>query len=232
MNRNLLALGAASLVAASSAFAQEEVSVTTTFAWESAYVFRGVQLAEHSYMPSIDVAYGGGYFGVWAALPVQHDDRNEVDFYAGYSFETETGVAMDVGLTYYTYPSRSAKAFDNDVNTVEAYVGTTLEGFLNPSVYLYHDFDDDAWTAELSAGHSVPLMERTTLDVGGAIGWSDRGSETDYVYFLASAGVGYAINDYVSSSLYLNYSISSEDLMFGYNDDDKLWVGVSITGGF
>lgn len=232
MNRNLLALGAASVVAVASVNAQEEISVTTTFAWESAYVFRGVQLAEHAYMPSVDVTYGSGYFGVWAAMPVQKDDSNEVDFYAGYNFEIENGLTLDVGLTYYTYPDQAKKTFDNDFNTVEAYIGTTFSGFLNPSVYLYHDFDLESYTLELSGGHSIELVERTTLDFGGAIGWSDADRSDDYVYFLASAGIGYAINDYVSSSFYVNYSVSSENYMFGYNDDDKLWVGLSITGGF
>ncbi|MFW6353576.1 MAG: TorF family putative porin [Verrucomicrobiota bacterium] len=228
MKKYLIACGAAS-VALSASLSAQEVSVTTTFAWESSYVFRGVQLAEETYMPAVDFAFGDAYAGIWAAMPVSNEP-NEVDFYAGYGLTVADDLTLDVGVTHYTYPDSGADILEDD-STTEIYVGTSFDAPFAPSVYAYYDFDLETFTLEGSAGHSIELDDRTTFDMSGALGYVNPDVSDSYTYAVGSVGLGYAINDYVSGSLYANYAWSSEDQMFD-DDSTELWFGFSITGGF
>jgi uncharacterized protein (TIGR02001 family) len=228
MNKKLIVLGAVSAIAASSAIAQD-LSVTTTFAWESKYVFRGVQLAEETFMPSIDFAYGGAYFGVWTAQPVD-DEANEVDYYAGYSFEVSELISLDVGATVYTYPDS-----DGD-STAEIFIGAAFDVALSPAIYLYRDLDLDTTTLEASAGYSWPMDEKLSIDLSGAVGFVEPDSGDSYAYGTLSAAMGYAFNDYASASLYVNFSAASEDYEFPGDSErmrsSAIWFGFSVTAGF
>lgn len=229
MNKNLIAFGVASIALATAASAQDEISVTTTFAWESSYVFRGVQYAEESFMPGLDVAIGGAYFGIWAALPAGAE-ANEVDFYAGYGADVADGVSLDFGVTHYTFPSSGAD-IGEDGATTEIFAGAALDLPVSPSLYVYYDFDLEAFTFEGSIGHSIEIDEKTTFDLSGAVGYVSPDGGDSYTYILASAGFGYAFNDYASGSVYANYSSASEDMMFD-GGSDEFWFGFSVTGGF
>jgi uncharacterized protein (TIGR02001 family) len=59
-------------------------SVTVDFPYASKYVFRGIEYAKDSIQPSIEVASGNFYAGVWTNQPVTNNSDNEFDFYAGY----------------------------------------------------------------------------------------------------------------------------------------------------
>lgn len=234
MNKNLIVFGTAALVAAGASFAQDEISVTTTFAWESSYVFRGVQLADETFMPAVDFAYGGAYFGIWSAQPAD-DEANEVDLYLGYGFDVGDGISADVGVTYYMYPDSSEDVFDSDVNTFEVYAGLSFDAVGSPSIYLYRDLDLDAWTMELSGGQSFDISDNDKLSFGlnGAIGYVLPDEDGEYLYVQASASIDYAFNDYASGSIYLSYAVTSEEYEYmGDLEDDEIWFGFSISGGF
>ncbi len=70
MKNTLIGLGALSLISVASLSAQDEWSVTSGLAYESSYVFRGMKLAESTYFPSVDVAYGNFYTGLRS--PARH----------------------------------------------------------------------------------------------------------------------------------------------------------------
>ena len=63
--RILIALTPLILFGNRSVSAQTSITVDTAFAYESEYVFRGIQFADHSFQPSVDVGWGGFYFGSW-----------------------------------------------------------------------------------------------------------------------------------------------------------------------
>lgn len=249
IKNKLIALGAVALVSASTAGAQSELSVTTSFTYETAYMFRGVKLAENTYFPSIDVSYDAFYAGVWAALPVDTRTDNEVDFYAGYGLQLSELMSLDLGATYYTYPSSTDKFFDGDVNTLEFYAGLAFEVPYSPAFYVYYDIDVEAFTFELSAGHSIEIAENLTFDVSAAGGWvvldddldsadlTDLDTYDNYGYFVATVGFGYAVTEATSISIYASHSIATEDYGFMRGgryevSDNETWFGFSVTAGF
>jgi uncharacterized protein (TIGR02001 family) len=231
----------AAIVAGSSFAGAQELSISTTVAWESDYVFRGVGLAEEYFAPSIDISYGDFYAGIWAALPVDSVYGNEVDFYAGYGLGLSETVSADFGFTYYTYPDAGDSFFDSDVNTFEIYGGVSFEAPLSPSVYVFYDFDTEALTLEASAGHSVEISEQGSVDFTGYLGYVD-GLKADigipsvgfgsvsYYYYGLGVALTHAFTDNASASIGVNWYGSEEDTIMG--DDNELTYGVSFSAGF
>jgi len=242
------AITAAILAGASFAQAQE-MSVTTTFAWESEYVFRGVALAEDTFMPSVDFAVGGAYFGIWAALPVDTVYGNEVDFYGGYGFDISETFGMDVGFVYYTYPDAQDDFFD-DPNSLEFYVGFNFAVPASPSLYISYDVDLEALTLEGAVGHSFEMGDASAIDVSGYYGYVEPDEGSGYYYYGIGASYGYSFNDNVSLTVFTNlYGAENDTLgfervnmmdeegnvigtMMATTDDMELSYGFAISAGF
>lgn len=237
MKKTIAILAAA--VASASMVNAQELSISTTIAWESDYVFRGVQFAEEYFAPSVDISYGDFYAGIWAALPVDSMYGNEVDFYAGYGLGLSETISADFGFTYYTYPDAGDEFFD-DVNTFEIYGGLSFEAPLSPSVYVFYDFDTEALTFEASAGHSVEISEQGTVDFTGYIGYVDgfkgevgiptTGGGVSWYYYGLGVALTHAFTDNASASVGINWYGSEEDTIMG--DDNELSYGVSFSAGF
>lgn len=228
---------AASVAGATIAGAQE-LSVSTGVAWETDYIFRGVQLAEEYFAPSVDVSYGDFYAGMWAALPVDAEFANEIDFYAGYGFGINETVSGDFGVTYYTYPEGGSAD-----DTVEAYAGLSFETDLSPAIYVFYDFDLEDFTIEASVGHTVELSEEGSVDMSAYLGWREFGDDvagiSDHTYYGAGVAYNYAFTENASFSIGLNWYANSEDtigedvaLGVGLDDDNEFTISTSITAGF
>ena len=137
------ALALASLVAGVSAQAQDAavssegsaLSVTVDVTYVSDYVFRGAKLAGASIQPSVEASYGNLYAGAWNSSSISDESVSEIDFYAGYGFDLTEKLSLDAGVTAYTYDGGSAD------DSIEAYVGASLDVLLTPSLYYYYDFD-------------------------------------------------------------------------------------------
>jgi uncharacterized protein (TIGR02001 family) len=231
MKKTTVLLAAA--VAGASISGAEELSISSTFAWESDYIFRGVQLAEEYFAPSVDLSYGNFYAGIWAALPFDDDSYNygsEVDYYVGYGFGVSETVSGDVGFTYYTYDGQD-DFFDSDVNTFEIYGGLSFEAPFSPAVYAFYDFDLEAFTLELSGGHSVEIDETSSMDFGLYLGFVDADG-AEWTYYGASAAYVYAFTDSASASVGLNYYGADEDAIDMGTDDNAFTFSVSFTAGF
>ncbi len=215
----------------------QELSVSTTFGWESEYIFRGAKLADEIYTPSVDLTYGGAYVGIWAALPVDGAFENEIDFYAGYGFQASELLSLDFGATYYTYPEQSDDDFFGDDNSVEFYAGAALEVLLSPALYVYYDIDLDVFTVEGSIGHSIPLTESISFDTGAYLGWVNPDHGDDYTYYGVTGDFVLTINEAASISAGVRWAGASEDYMWSDNpakgvDDNTFWFGFSFTTGF
>ena len=229
--KKIIALLTASVASVSLTQAQE-LSVTTDLAWESAYVFRGEQFAQSYMAPGVDIAYGDFYAGIWAALPVSSNSAydTEIDYYIGHGFALDNGIELDIGATYYTFPSIDTDFFSSD-NSLEFYIGGSIEAPFSPSVYLFHDIDLDTFTFEFAVGESFMLEDDLSFDVdvyGGHVAVSGSGN---YLYYGVSAGLSYTLTPAAAVSATLNYGGSEERLIFG-NKRDKLWIGFSVTAGF
>ncbi len=246
-----ICIAAATLAAASAPAAAQSLEVSTDVAFESRYVFRGIQLQEASVQPAITLSYGNFYGGAWFALPVGDDDvafGDELDLFAGYSAPLTQIISFDAGVTYYTYPDAQSGFFDIfeedgdglGANTVEIFGGLSFDLPLSPSVYIYHDLMLDATTFEGGAGYSIPLAEKTSFDLGGALGYvvDDTGG-TDYLYGLATADISYAYSD--NGSFYVGARYGGSDIGGGSIIDDSIagtldasgfWFGAGFSASF
>lgn len=230
-----LLLGSAVLLTATAApmAAQAgDVSVSTSIDYVSEYVFRGVSFESEAIQPGVEVAVGDFAAGVWVSTGLGSDslaDTDEIDFYAGYSFSISDLISSSVGATWYHFPDGG--------DTFEASLGLAFDTVLAPSVTAYYDFELEAFTLEGGLGHSLPVGEKTSFDLGITAGLVD-GDGFSYEYGLASASLGYGFTDDVSAYIGANYSLSSEDtldfseILQGGGESDLFWVGIGVGAGF
>ncbi len=256
MRRQLPCLAAA--VVAASAIAgpasAESVSVTTTFAFESRYLFRGLQLADTSFQPAVTLGYHGFYGTVWLNLPIGDNplwlapSTREMDIVAGYGAALSDFVSVDVGVTYYTYPEAANGFFDIyeedgdglGANTIEPYVGVAFTAPLSPKVYLFHDVMLDTWTVQGSLSHSFALGGDWSLDPSGIVGYViDDGAGADYLYGHASLNLTYAFTEEASGYVGVRFGGSDiaggsvfDDLIAGTLDPVGVWFGAGLTANF
>ncbi len=228
LKKTLTLAAVSSLFGAGSALAVD-FSINTTFAYESEYVFRGIQLANDSFQPAVEAAIDSAYIGIWANLPI--DDPTgaagtEIDFYGGYGIDLYEGISLDVGATVYYYP-------EIDDSTFEAYVGFSFDVLLEPGVYLYWDFDLDTFTIEASASYSYDLadagFDKASLDLSAYLGSVSPDVGDSYVYVGGTVDLSYAFSDNASGAIGLR--ISNNDVGFGVRDSN-FWVGISFSAGF
>ena len=221
------------LTAGQTTSAQTTISVKTSFAYESEYVFRGVQFADSSFQPSVEISYGSFYLGTWINSPIVDVDAqflNEVDFYGGFGFDLGEKLSFDVGLTYYWFPEEPA----TDAQTRELYLGAAADIPLSPEVYFFYDFDLDTFTVEGAVGYSFTLGESVdsplALDVGAYLAYVAPKVGPNGVYFGGSADISYALSPHTAFSLGVRASgISSE---IGNDRTGNFWWGMSFSAGF
>jgi uncharacterized protein (TIGR02001 family) len=246
---------AAALLAATAiaptAFAQDsEISVSTGVDYVTEYVFRGVSFAGAAVQPYAEASVGDFTVGGWFSTAIGEDSNiagDEFDLYAGYSVPLDSSISLDLGATYYHFPEGGDFLSTKDGNSGSYEVSASV-GFgdvpLAPSVSAYYDFTFEAFTLEGSVGHSIPVGDAQSFDLGLTVGHVevDGGS---YEWATASASLGHSFTDDVAVYIGANYSLSStESLDFeragnavdgfeGITDDkDKLWFGTGISAGF
>ncbi len=110
----------------------------------SDYHFRGIQQTESaSASAGVDYEQSGFYAGAWTA---EVEDGLEVDFYAGYGIELDSGLALGLGATTYQYTGDFDSAY-NELNfsagmgmfSLEYSVGT-WDGPVDAEVDADYDF--------------------------------------------------------------------------------------------
>ena len=239
---------------AAPASAQDAIEWSATIDAVTEYNFRGVGLGSESLQAGVEGSAGGFTFGVWANTGLGEEsvlNADEIDLYAGYSFDISETVSADFGATLYHYP-QLGELFDvgtdaGDASTLELYGGLGFAMTLDPSVYLYYDTTLETWTAEGSAGYSWATGENTSFDLSGTIGTVEPDQGDGYSYGILGASYNYAFNDATSVYASLNGSVSSEDTFVNFTDALKVlngtasevgvdsstvWVGVGLSTGF
>ena len=217
------------ILSARSVSAQTNITVDTAFAYESEYVFRGVQFADHSFQSSVDIGSGGFYFGTWINAPIEDPNNSfliEVDFYGGYGFDLNDSVSLDVGMTYYWFPEVPPASA-----TKEIYIGAAFDVAASPGVYIYYDFDLSTFTIEGSVGHSIALGDGPlSLDLGAYLAYATTDGGSNGVYYGTTIDMGYAISEHTSFSAGLRASGISDDISTGRTSN--FWWGMSFSAGF
>jgi len=232
MKNKILAIIATGLALGLSQAKAQDLTVETNFAFESEYVFRGVQLATESFQPSIDLGYDAFYLGLWTNQPTEDGSADEIDYYAGYKFKSNDLLTIDFGATVFHYPDTPG---DND--TLESFVGLAFDTIASPAVYVYYDYDLEAFTYEASAGHSYAVDEKNAIEVGLSAGYVSLddsqivGSPSEYYYYGASAKWIHAFSDTAKLAIGIHSGGNDEHLGLA-GRDDNLWGSFSFSAGF
>lgn len=214
---------------AAGGIAKADYSLSSDLTYASDYIFRGVQLADNTLHPSLELTQGDFYVGMWAALPIDNVESkgwsDEFDFYLGYTKELSDKASIDVGATYYYYP-------DSNVDeSIEAYLGIKFDvGGFTPAAYAYYDFDLKATTLQGSVGYSIPMAGAgTSLDLSATYGYVEPDTDDSYTYYGASAQVPYKLNENATLTFGVHYA--SNDIGHGV-DDDFFYYTAGVTIGF
>ena len=248
MKKIILSTVAVSVLAAAGTTANAgDVSVSVSADYVSEYVFRGVSFANTAIQPGIEVSKGGFTVGTWVSVGLGETSAlasDEIDVYAGYGWDLNDTISASVGATIYHFPEAGG-LFDinaSEGSTLELYAGLGFDTVLSPAITAYYDVNFDAFTLEGSVGHSVPVADKTSLDLGLTAGLVDVDGGS-YEWATASAAIGYAFTDASSFYVGANYSLNSEDALGfptfeddGTLDDnfggDLFWVGTGVATSF
>ncbi len=201
----------AALMAGASLQAQapaSSYSVTVDFPYVSRYVFRGDQLASESVQPSIEVASGNWYGGVWMNQPLIRSIDNEIDFYLGYGVEINDVWAADLGVTVYYYPELKGANVNRTTNEFYLGVNGTTGGF-SPSAYVYYDTDLKTWTVQGAIGYSVALSDQASLDFSATLGHVDPEGVDSHAYYGLGVNLPYALSE--KATVYAGVQYASTD---------------------
>lgn len=222
----------------------QEVDFSASVDVVSEYVFRGVTLAGVAVQPGVEAAYGNFTAGAWLSAPLEDGSNwdTELDLYAGYSFTLSEDTSFDVGATLYHYPEGDGGLLDigvdtGDASTLEFYGSLGFGGVMfEPSLTAYYDISFEALTLEASAGHSIPLSETTSIDLGLTLGVVSVDGPGDYEYGSLSAAYTLAMSD--SSSFYFgaNLGVSSDKTFTRLSDytgkAQSAWAGAGFSTSF
>jgi uncharacterized protein (TIGR02001 family) len=203
-------------------------SLTADIPYVSSYVFRGAKLADDCIQPSLKLAVGSAYAGVWISEPIDSEFDNEIDFYGGYTFALTEGWSLDVGATLYYYPQLDTSNGGDDA-TIEGYVGVTgTLGGVTLGGYVYQDFTLDATTVQGNVGYGIPLSDKVSANFSANLGYVTFDDGGDYTYYGASLQLPYKISD--NSTFTLGGSYANNDIPDA--EDDIFWFNASYTYTF
>lgn len=148
--------------------ATPEYTISVNGGLTTDYVFRGVSQSDEGAAAFVgaDFSYRMFYVGVWASSVDEtvSDGNVEIDIYAGIK-KSWSGIDLDVGVLYYTYPNND---FANELNYIElkASAGTKIwrDIAVTGTVYYSPDFYFEAgatWTAEGKVSAPLPVWDLT-----------------------------------------------------------------------
>lgn len=175
--------------------------VSANVALQSDYVWRGVSQNQED--PAIqggfDYAHDSGFYaGVWgSSVDFQGPESTELDLYAGWSTEFESGLGFDVGIIEYTYHGDEGAS---DANFTEFYVGLSYAGF-GVTYYAGDEFDDNI---EVTYGYDF----ESGISFGATYGDYDT-----YTYY--QAGISGEVGGIGLDLSYWDTDIDDDDLSEG-----------------
>ncbi len=201
------ALSAGAQTTAPAPAAAKSYSVSADLTYASAYVFRGVKLAEGAVQPSVKLTVGDGYVGAWASAPTESGYELEIDYFAGYGIALNDTWSLDVGLTTYTYPRLDS----GDKETYEGFLG--LNGSLGPvstDTYAFYDVTLKAFTAQEALGYSIAVNDKASIDLLATVGHVAPDAGSDYTYYGLGVTVPYQLSD--AATLTVGVQTADHDL--------------------
>lgn len=251
VTKTILATAAAAIFLAGTgitASAEEEApSADLSVSFSSKYVWRGYELSNDSIViqPSMTAGYKGFGFNLWGNLDTDQDEAlfgtdggnwNETDMTLSYDGSAGM-IGYSIGYIYY--------GLDGAADTQEIYAGVSLDTIAAPSLTIYRDFDEyEGWYVNLAVGHSFPVTEAISLDIGGHVSYlaaddaetladpDDPTSEySDFHDGVVSISATIPITELLSVTpeLYYSFPLGSDasDVI-----DDHIYGGVTFSMAF
>ncbi|MEQ8525814.1 TorF family putative porin [Gracilimonas sp.] len=144
----------------------------------STYVWRGVSYSGPSLQPAVEFSSGGFAIGAWGSQG--YDGFQEMDLYAGYSFD----FGLSLGVTDYWYPGAAGSGpwLDGDSHAYELNLGYSVEDFSLSGNYIF--------AGEGSVGNDIYFeasysFNEASIFLGAGDGW--HSSDTEFA--LVNVGV-------------------------------------------
>lgn len=197
----------------------------------SNYYFRGFSESDDgaAIQGGIDYEHASGFYaGTWVSNVDFGDETSyELDLYAGFADEFDSGFGYDVGYIYYAYPDARDATGSLSADFGEIYgevsFDTGVVGLYGGMAYVVHDSDDSALEDDdmyFYAGLDVPFMD--VYSAGFLVGRTsfDDSSLENYTHYTAS--LTRDAGDWGEFSFNLEY----ED---EFDKDVGAWVGWSKT---
>ena len=180
--------------------------VSANIGYVSQYHFRGIQQTDSgSASFGLDYEKGGFYAGTWAA---DVKDGLEIDFYAGYGVELDSGLSLGIGATTYQYTGDFDSAY-NEINLSGGYGAFSLE-------YSIGTQEDDVDLGITETDYT--FLGLTVEHNGFSATFGSWGDETDGEYFEVGYGTEIGGFDVGVAAIF-----SGSDL----DDDEALYFSVS-----
>lgn len=213
-----------------------ELAVSSDISYASRYVFRGIKETGESVQPTLEVALGDLYGGVWGNFPTGAEQR-KLNYYGGFGFLIPGlgFAAFDAGVTVYDYPGSGMD------RTHEAYLGANFtlpeRPALRGSVFYSYDVDLRSHVGEAKVTYSRTL-ERIGLPaavdfsfLGGLHGGGEVKTES-YSYYGASVELPLILSDTALLTTGIHYE-AAEKVSFGPGERGRnLFWNVAYTTFF
>ncbi len=246
--------GSSPLAAQFTDFLPDEYGLTTQMEFRTMHVFRGLEQADETFSPSVELGYGDTYLGWDAYFPTTEEDvaAQEHQIYAGADFALPNmdHLGLDLGMVVYDFPNRPGNRnhefyggllFGNFQNAEgleftlyfrhDADVKHTI---LEPAVRYQHDFDGPGMLIPIRIrfdGYAGFLSDRKPVENYRSTAPGEQLKDS-YNYYGGSAQVFFRIDPNATLGTGVHYADAinqDEDIQGSANN---LFFSVSLTMGF
>lgn len=180
----------------------QEIEVSTGVDLVSTYVWRGVAYSGPSWQPSVELGSGGFAIGAWGSQG--YDGFQEMDLYAGYSFD----FGLYLGITDYYFPGTPYFSYSEDPANGEfgSHAFELNAGYEFDSFSLSGNLILNEATGAGSAGSDLYFeagyaFDEASVFVGAGDGWHSTDGEFALVNIGVSAGKELVLTDTFSIPL-------------------------------
>lgn len=200
----------------------QEVEVTSGVDLVSTYVWRGVAYSGPSWQPSVELGSGGFAIGAWGSQG--YDGFQEMDLYAGYSFD----FGLYLGITDYYYPGSPYFSYSEDPanGDFSSHAFELNAGYEIDSFSLSGNFILNESTNAGSAGSDMYFEAGYAFDAASVfVGAGDGWHSTDGDFALVNVGVS-ASKDLVITE---TFSVPLSGSVVLNPDTEQLYIFVGLS---